>query len=120
MAKLLIQITSGPNDPNKAILGFLIAKTAIESDHDVNLFLLGDAVYLSEESIIETLNSLGTGSLKEHYNDIINKGFIINLSSMSCDGRGITDDKILNRPFKKCFPKDFLELSLNADKILSF
>ena len=39
MASLLIHITAGPNDPTRAALGFLVAKTAAEEGHEVNMFL---------------------------------------------------------------------------------
>ena len=41
MASLLIHITAGPNDPTRAALGFLVAKTAAEEGHDVNIFWPG-------------------------------------------------------------------------------
>ena len=44
--KILIHITSGPENPTKAALGFLMAKTAIEEGHSVTMFLAGDAVQL--------------------------------------------------------------------------
>ena len=43
MASILVHITSGPEHPTRAALGFLVAKAAIEEGHSVNLFLAGDA-----------------------------------------------------------------------------
>ena len=44
MASLLAHITADPNDPTRAALGSLVAGTAAEEGHDVNMFLAGDAV----------------------------------------------------------------------------
>ncbi len=120
MASILIQITSGPNEPTKAALGFLICKTGLEEGHEVNLFLAGDAVLLIKEGILENLTGLGTGRLIEYYEQIIAAGVIINLSKMSCDARGISDEYILDKPLKKCKPTDLLGFALSSDKVLAF
>jgi len=44
MAKILVQLTIGPENPTRAALAFLVAKSAIEEGHSVSLFLAGDAV----------------------------------------------------------------------------
>ena len=69
--KILIHITQGPENPTKAALGFLIAKTALEEGHTVNLFLAGDAVKLLQDSVLNTFAGVGTGKLREHYNGIV-------------------------------------------------
>jgi predicted peroxiredoxin len=65
MAKILIHITRGPEDPTRAALGFLVAKTAAEEGHEVSLFLAGDAVQLLRQPVLDSLVGLGTGSLRE-------------------------------------------------------
>ena len=35
MAKLLFNITNGTNNPTKASLGFMLARTAVEEGHEV-------------------------------------------------------------------------------------
>ncbi len=39
--KFLIHVTTGQDNPTKAALSFLVAKTALEEGHTVNLFLAG-------------------------------------------------------------------------------
>ena len=43
---ILVHITQGSDNPTRAALGFLVAKTAIDEGHKVTLFLAGDAVKL--------------------------------------------------------------------------
>ena len=38
MAKLFVHIARGPENPPRAALGLLIARTAIDEGHDVNVF----------------------------------------------------------------------------------
>jgi predicted peroxiredoxin len=38
MSSLLLHITTGLNDPTRKALGFLVAKTAAEEGHEVNMF----------------------------------------------------------------------------------
>src|SRR5688572_16005406 len=67
MAKVLVNVTCGPNDPNKAALAFFVARAAVEDGHRVALFLAGDAVQLLRTAVLDSLQGLGSGSLREHY-----------------------------------------------------
>ena len=44
MAKILVHVTNGPENPTRAALAFLVAKSAIDEGHSVSMFLAGDAV----------------------------------------------------------------------------
>ena len=46
MAKILVHVTNGPENPTRAALAFLVAKSAIDEGHSVSMFLAGDAVQL--------------------------------------------------------------------------
>ena len=120
MASLLIHITSGPNDPTRAALGFLVAKTAAEEGHDVNIFLAGDAVQLIRDSVLDNLVGLGTGKLREHYDVIVRKKVKLYLSGMSCASRGITDQDLGNKPAEKEMPNVLVQLTMDADKVLTY
>ena len=89
MANILVHITSGPEHPTRAALGFLVAKTAIEEGHSVSLFLAGDAVQLLRDAVLDSLSGLGTGKLREHYEAIGAGGGRFYLSGMSSKGRGV-------------------------------
>ena len=57
---ILVHITHGPENPTRAALGFLVARTAVEEGHRVNLFLAGDAVRLLQDSVLNSLTGIGT------------------------------------------------------------
>ena len=120
MASLLIHITAGPNDATRAALGFLVAKTAVEEGHDVNIFLAGDAVQLIRDSVLDNLVGLGTGKLREHYDAIVQKKVKLYLSGMSCASRGITDQDLENKPAEKATPNVLVQLTMDADKALTY
>ena len=88
MSRLLIQITHGPEAPTRAALGFLVARTAAEAGHDVSLFLAGDAVQLLREPVLDSLVGLGTGSLRDSYDAIVEQGGRFYVSGMSSKARG--------------------------------
>ena len=120
MASLLIHITAGPNDPTRAALGFLVAKTAAEEGHEVNMFLAGDAVQLIRDSVLDNLVGLGTGKLREHYDGIAQKKVNLYLSGMSCANRGITDQDLGNKLAEKAMPNVLVQLTMDADKVLTY
>ena len=116
MAKLLFNITNGTNNPTKASLGFMLARTAVEEGHDVTVFLNADAVSLMRAPVLDNLVGLGTGKLKEHF-DILKKGKVdIYVSAISCDIRGVTDQDLKETNTRKVLPKTLLNLTLEADR----
>ena len=71
MAKLLFNITNGTNNPTKASLGFMLARTAVEEGHEVLVFLNADAVSLIRKPVLDSLVGLGTGKLSEHFDILV-------------------------------------------------
>ena len=120
MSSILFHIMSGPNNVSKSMLGFLLARTAVEEGHRVEVFLSGDGVQLVRDVIIDNLNGLGTGKLKEHMEVLNAKGVSLYVSSMSCENRGITDKDLENKRIKKVLPKTLLNLVLSTDKTLIY
>lgn len=44
MARLLVHFATGPENPTRAALGLLVARTALEAGHEVEVFIAGDGV----------------------------------------------------------------------------
>jgi predicted peroxiredoxin len=55
MAKILVHLTHGSEHPTRAALAFLVAKSAIEEGHSVSMFLVGDAVQLIRDGVLDNL-----------------------------------------------------------------
>lgn len=120
MAKILIHVTTAPDDPTKAALSFLVAKTAIAEGHEVNLFLAGESVRLLDPDTMESLQGLGTGNLKEHYEAIVEGGGQFYLSGMSAKARGYDESLIEGKPAQFAMPDVLVKLLTESDKSLTY
>ena len=120
MSQFLVHITHGPESPTRAALGFLVAKSAVEEGHEVSLFLAGDAVQLLRDSVLDSLQGLGTGSLREHFDAIVDGGGRFYLSGMSSKARAVTDADLAAKPAEFAMPNVLVKLSLESDKMFTY
>jgi predicted peroxiredoxin len=120
MAKLLVHITCGPEDPTRAALAFLVAKTALEEGHEVSLFLAADGVQLLRDAVLDTLTGLGTGSLRDSYDAIVAGGGRFYLSGMSSKARGIGEQELEGKPAELAMPNRLVQLTVECDRALTY
>jgi uncharacterized protein len=120
MAKILIHLTHGPEDPTRAALALLVAKSAIEEGHSVSLFLAGDAVQLMRDAVLDNLVGLGTGKLRDHYDAIVAGGGRFYLSGMSGKARGLADAELSGKPAEFAMPNVLVRLSLEHDRMFTY
>ena len=120
MAKVLVHVTCGPNEPTKAALAFFVARAALEEGHAVALFLAGDAVQLYRTAVVDSLQGLGTGSLREHHDALVAGGARVFLSGMSAKTRGMSEADWEGRPVELGNPKMLVQLAVEYDKVLCY
>ena len=120
MVKILIHITHGTEHPTRAVLGFHVAKAAIEEGHDVTIFLAGDGVQLMRDGVIDHLTGLGTGNLRELYNSIIANGIKFYLSGMSSKTRGLTEAELAGKNYELAAPKRLVQLAVEHDRMFNY
>lgn len=118
--QFLIHVTTGQDNPTKAALAFLVAKTALEDGHNVNLFLAGDAVLLLKDDILNSVTGLGTGKLSDHYKVIVEKGGKFFLSGNSSKARNLTEQDISGKPASFALPNVLVKLATEADKVFTY
>jgi predicted peroxiredoxin len=118
--KILVHVTVGPENPTRAALAFLIAKTAVEEGHTVSLFLAGDAVQLFRDQVLDNLTGLGTGKLREHVDAIVKGGGKFYLSGMSSKVRGVTEADLKGKQAEFALPEVLLHLSIESDKMFVY
>lgn len=118
--KILIHVTCGPENPSKAALAFLIARTAAEEGHNVSMFLAADAVQLLRNDVLDNLSGLGTGKLREHFDVILKSGGKFYLSGMSGKSRGVTDADLQSKNAQFALPKVLLQLAIESDKMFVY
>jgi predicted peroxiredoxin len=116
MATILVHIATGPENPTRAALGLLIARTASEEEHEVQVFLAGDAVQLVRPETAEAAQGIGTGSVAEHLSALRGAGVPIFLSGMSSKARGIEGGE----GFELAPPQKLVELATWAETTLTY
>jgi predicted peroxiredoxin len=118
--KILVHLTSGPENPTKAALAFLVARTAIEQGHSVSMFLAGDAVQLLRDAALDSVAGVGTGKLREHFDIIAKGGGRFYLSGMSSNARGVTAADLQGKPAELAPPTVLLKLALENDRMFTY
>jgi len=78
--RLFVNLATGPENPTRAALAFLVARTAAEEGHEVRIFLAGDAVHLARPETAEAPRGIGTGSVAEHWEALTEAGVPVALS----------------------------------------
>jgi len=118
--KFLIHVTHGPEDPTRAALAFLVAKSALEESHTVTLFLAGNAALLLRDADMAKVEGIGTGKLKDHYEAIVKAGGKFYVSGMSAKARGMTDDDLKGKPAEFAMPKKLVQLAAESDRMFTY
>lgn len=116
MARLLVHIATGPQDPTRLALGLLVARTARQQGHDVDVFVAGDAVHVLDEEKRSGVNGLGTGSAAEHWAALVEGGARLFGSGMSARARDITAPEGV----ELVLPDRLVELILAADRVVTY
>ena len=120
MGTLLVHITCGPEAPTKAALGFLVAKAALSEGHAVNVFLAGDGVQLLRDAVLDSLNGLGTGSLRESFDAVVSGGGRLYVSGMSSKARGVDAADLEGKSAEMAMPDRLVQLAFEADRTLTY
>src|SRR5688500_576651 len=120
MPRFLIHIHTGPENPTKAALGFLVAATALREGDEVDLFLAGDGVSLLGPDPLGSVEGNGTGELAAHFGAIVAGGGQFYLSGMSAKARGFDDSILQDRPAQFAMPDVLVRLAAEADVTLTY
>jgi uncharacterized protein len=120
VGRLLVHIATGPENPTRAALGLLVARTALSAGHQVDLFLAGDAVGLLRPATLEAGAGIGTGSLREHVADLAAGGATFYASGMSSKARGLGPDQVGEVAVEFAPPDVLVRLTFEADRVLTY
>jgi len=119
MARFLIHIHTGPENPTKAALGLLIALTARKEGHEVSLFLAGDGVHLLAPAHAD-ITGQGTGRIGDHLDGLKAQGATFHLSGMSAKARGYDESLLDGFDAAFAMPPVLVSLSAEADTVLCY
>lgn len=120
MAKILVHVTHGSENPTRATLAYLVAKSALSDGHSVSLFLAGDAAVLIRDAVIDSLTGVGTGSLREHFDALVKGGARFYVSGMSAKSRGVSEADIAGKPAEFAMPNVLVKLALDHDRMFNY
>lgn len=120
MSRLLIHLATGPEHPTRAALALLVARTAQQNGHDVDLFLAGDAVGLLRDATMDAVQGVGTGNLREHFDALAAGGARFYASGMSSKARGLDAEALGGKRVELAPPDRLVELAFEADRVLSY
>jgi predicted peroxiredoxin len=120
MPHLLVQVTCGPEDPTRAALAFLVARTALESGHEVTVFVVGDAVQLLRRPTLDSVVGVGTGPLRESFDAVVAGGARLLASTLSGRARGLSDSDLDGLPIQLAFPADLVAATMEADRVVTY
>ena len=120
MPRFLVHISTGPDNPTKAALGFLVAATALKEGHQVDLFIAGDGAVLLSDATLSSLEGKGTGNLGAHYKVLSDGGARFYVSGMSAKARGVTDADLEGKPAEFAMPDVLVRLAAAADVVLTY
>jgi Predicted peroxiredoxins len=120
-AKLKIMIKSawGSDDPTKAAFPFLHGDALSEAGHEIQIFLLGEAVSLMRKSVANSVVPVGWPPLSEALSKIAAKKIQIYACGACSRARGVTETDLTEYGAKFGNPKIFVSLVEWADKIIT-
>ena len=118
MPRILVHLTTGPENPTRAALALLVARTAAEEGHEVRVFLAGDAVQLVRPETAEVAAGIGTGSVSEHLEALAQASVPLFLSGMSSKARGV--DASTREGVELAPPQKLVELAVWAETVLTY
>ncbi|WP_198374823.1 DsrE family protein [Neoroseomonas rubea] len=118
--RFLVHVATGPQDPTRAALAFLVAATALKQGHAVTLFLAGEGVRLLTAEALASVEGLGTGRLDAHLAEILAHGGRFALSGMSARARGLGPEVLDGRPAEFAPPDVLVRLAAEADVVMTY
>ncbi|HSG44531.1 MAG TPA: DsrE family protein [Anaerolineales bacterium] len=120
MAKILVHITHGPEHPTRAAFGFHVARAAVDEGHSITMFLPGDGVQLMRDGVINCLNGLGFGNLRELHDAVVSSGVRIYLSGMSSKVRWLLKEELEGKLYEFAYPKQLVQLAIEHDRMFTY
>jgi uncharacterized protein involved in oxidation of intracellular sulfur len=79
MGKILYLGTFGSDDPTRASMPFITASGALDRGHEPIIALMGEAVYVMKEEVLNSIQGVGFPPLREVVDKIVSYGVPIYL-----------------------------------------
>lgn len=120
MSRILVHLATGPENPTRGALAFLVARTAAAAGHDVSMFLAGDGVAYLRDVTMDAAYGIGTGSVREHWSALTAVGVTVYASGMSSSARGLDASGVGDKAIQFVPPERLVELMTEADTVITY
>src|SRR6202790_1547943 len=117
--KIMMKSAWGSDDPTKAAFPFLHGHALAEGGHEVQIFLLGEAVSLMRSSVAKAVVPVGWPPLAEALDKVVAKKIQIYACGACSRARGVTDADLAPWNAKFGNPTIFVGLVEWADRIIT-
>jgi predicted peroxiredoxin len=117
--KIFMKSAWGSDDPTKASFPFLHGNALAEAGHEVQIFLLGEAVSLMRDSTLNSITPVGWPPLKDIFPKILSNKIQIYACGACCKARGIVATDLENKNARFGNPQIFVGLTEWCDKIIT-
>src|SRR6201997_1206325 len=117
--KILIKSAWGSDDPTKAAFPFLHGLALSEAGHDVQIFLLGEAVSLMRKSVATAVVPVGWPPLAGTLDKVVAQNIQIYACGACSRARGVTEADLRQYKAKFGNPTIFVGLVEWADRVIT-
>jgi predicted peroxiredoxin len=117
--RVLVKTTWGSDDPTRAALAFTHANALAKHGHEVQIFLIGEAVVVMREAVRNAIVPLGWPPLREIVAETAGLGVPIHVCGICSAARGVVEDDLA--PLGAVFgsPESFVGLIEWSDRVLA-
>ena len=117
--KILMKSAWGSDDPTKAAFPFFHGDALSDAGHEIQIFLLGEAVSLMRKSVANAVVPVGWPPLAEVLGKLVAKKIPIYACGACYRARGVTEADLAEYGAKFGSPKIFVSLIEWADRIIT-
>jgi len=117
--KILIKSAWGSDDPTKAAFPFSHGLALAEAGHQVQIYLLGEAVVLMRKSVAEATTPVGWPPVADALGKMAQQKITIYACGACAKARGVVDADLANWGATFGNPKIFVSLVEWADRVIT-
>jgi predicted peroxiredoxin len=117
--KIMMKSAWGSDDPTKAAFPFLHGHVLAEAGHEVQIFLLGEAVSLMRLSVAKAVVPVGWPPLSEVLEKVVAKKIPIYACGACSRARSVVESDLANWNAKFGNPTIFVSLVEWADRVIT-
>src|SRR5450432_2796444 len=117
--KIFMKSAWGSDDPTKAAFPFLHGTALAEAGHEVQIFLLGEAVNLMRDAVINSVTPVGWPAMKDIMPNVLANKIQIYACGACCRARGIVETDLQSKNAKFGNPQIFVQLTEWSDRIIT-